>query len=248
MQNKEQKSGRSNEVVLYGKHAVFSALKNPKRQIMKLMILKENESELKKEFAGQVYQIVQKKDMEKLLAPNAVHQGYVLITKPLPSMFLEDLIEKTANEQRCVVLILDQVTDPQNVGAIIRSAAAFHATAIIVQDKNAPFESGAMAKASAGTIEFMPLVRVTNLTRAIETLKKTGFWIVGMDGYAKQKIDEVDKNSKLAVIMGSEGAGMRRLVEESCDIKVRLEINEKVESLNVSAAAAIVLYELCRGL
>ena len=239
---------KSNQVVLYGRHAVFSALKNEKRKIIKMLVAPENEAEFRKEFNNMPYQTAQKKEIEKFVGFNAVHQGYILITYPLEPMFLEDLINETANKQKCHVLILDQVTDPQNVGAIIRSAAAFNATAIIVQDKNTPQESGAMAKASAGTIEFVPMVRVTNLTRAIEQLKKAGFWIVGMDGYAKQKIDEVDKNSKLAVIMGSEGAGMRRLIEEACDIRVRLDINERVESLNVATAAAIVLYELDKKL
>ncbi len=244
----EQTNQVKGQVVLYGRHAVFSALKNPKRQILRLLILKENEAEIKKTFPRIDYQIAQKKDIEKLVGANAVHQGFALVTKPLSSMFLEDLIDEMRDVQKCHVLILDQVTDPQNVGAIIRSAAAFNTAAIIVQDKNAPLESGAMAKASAGTIEFVPIVRVTNLARAIETLKKAGFWIVGMDGYAKQKIDQVDKNAKLAVIMGSEGSGMRRLVEESCDIKVRLPMDEKVESLNVSVAAGIVLYEVSKNL
>jgi len=234
----------SNQIVLYGKHAVFSALCNEKRTNLQLIITPDNEAEIKKKFPNVFYRISNKKEIEKLVGQNAVHQGYVLLTHPLGAMLLEDLIEQTTNSNKCRVLILDQVTDPQNMGAIIRSAAAFNVSAIVVQDKNSPQESGAMAKASAGTIELVPIVRVTNLTRAIEILKKAGFWIVGMDGYAKQKIDEVDKNAKLAVIMGSEGSGMRRLVEESCDIRVRLDINEKVESLNVSTAAAIVLYEL----
>jgi len=248
MQHRHVQKGHSSQVVFYGKHAVFAALKNKQRKILKVVISPENETEFKREFVNIPYQVGQKKEIEKLVGQNAVHQGYILITCPLESMLLEDLIEKTSHIEKCHVLILDQVTDPQNVGAIIRSAAAFNVTAIIVQDKNTPQESGAMAKASAGTIEFVPIVRVTNLTRAIEQLKKAGFWIVGMDGYATQKIDEVDKNSKLAVIMGSEGAGMRRLVEESCDIRVRLDINERVESLNVSTAAAIVLYELDKKL
>ncbi|MBR2299423.1 MAG: 23S rRNA (guanosine(2251)-2'-O)-methyltransferase RlmB [Alphaproteobacteria bacterium] len=233
-----------NQVVLYGRHAVFSALKNPKRKVLKILVSHENEAEFRREFQNLPYQSASKKEIEKLAGQNAVHQGYALLTYPLEQMFLEDLISETADKQKCHVLILDQVTDPQNIGAIMRSAAAFNTTAIIVQDKNAPQESGAMAKASAGTIEFMPMVRVTNLSRAIEALKKADFWIVGMDGYAKQKLEDVDKNAKLAVIMGSEGSGMRRLIEESCDIKVRLPMNERVESLNVSVAAGIVLYEL----
>lgn len=234
----------TSQVVLYGHHAVFEALKNPKRKIIKVLISPENEALFKKEFPSVMYQRADKKEIEKLIGVNAVHQGFVLITKPLETISLEDVIDQTAEESRCVVLILDQVTDPQNIGAIMRSAAAFGVKAIIVQDKNAPIEGGAMAKASAGTIEFMPVVRATNLSRAIESLKKAGFWIVGMDGYATQTLQDIDKNAKLAVVMGNEGAGMRRLIQEACDMTVRLDMNPKVESLNVSVAAAIMLYEL----
>ena len=142
------------------------------------------------------------------------------------------------------VLFLDQVTDPQNIGAIIRSCVAFDTLALIMQDKNSPAESGAMAKASAGMIEHLPLCHVTNLSRAIQQLKTAGFWTVGMDGYAKNTIDKIEKSGKTAIIMGSEGKGMRRLVEEACDITVKLPISPKVESLNVSTAAAIALYEI----
>jgi len=241
---KAQKNNNQNQIVLYGRHAVFEALRNPLRKIIKIMITNENEAEFKKEFPTLTYEKTLKKDIEKTLPQNAVHQGFALITKPLDSVFLEDLIRSTTNKERCVLLILDQVTDPQNIGAIMRSAAAFNASGIIVQDKNAPLESGTMAKASAGTIEFMPLVRATNLSRTIEQLKKAGFWIIGMDGYAKQSLKDINKNAKLAIVMGSEGAGMRRLIQESCDITVRLNINPRVESLNVSVAAAIMLYEL----
>lgn len=244
MSKQNKVNNAQNQVILYGRHAVFEALKNPSRKIIKLLITDENEAELKKEFPATPYQKVQKKEIEKALPQNAVHQGFALFTKPLDPVFLEDLITQTSDKEKCVVLILDQVTDPQNIGAIMRSAAAFNASGIIVQDKNAPVESGAMAKASAGTIEFMPLVRATNLSRAIEQLKKAGFWVIGMDGYAKQSLKDINKNAKLAVVMGSEGAGMRRLIQVSCDMTVRLEMNPRVESLNVSVAAAIMLYEL----
>ena len=241
---KPQKPNMQNQVVLYGHHAVFEALKNPSRKIIKVLITPENEAEFKKTFPTSSYQVVQKKEIEKNLPQNAVHQGFAAFAKPLEPVYLEDLISATSDKEKCTILILDQLTDPQNIGAIMRSAAAFNVSGIIVQDKNAPFESGAMAKASAGTIEFMPFVRATNLSRAIETLKKAGFWIVGMDGYAKQSLNDINKNAKLAVVMGSEGAGMRRLIQESCDITVKLNMNPRVESLNVSVAAGIVLYEL----
>ena len=241
---KPQKNNTQNQVVLYGRHAVFEALKNPARKIIKILMTEENQAEFKKEFPMLSFQTALKKDIDKILPAGAVHQGFAAVVKPLEPTFLEDLIASVSNKEKCVVLILDQVTDPQNIGAIMRSAAAFNASGIIVQDKNAPLESGAMAKASAGTIEFMPVVRATNLSRAIECLKKAGFWVIGMDGYAKKSLKDINKNAKLAVVMGSEGAGMRRLIQELCDFTIRLDTNPRVESLNVSVAAGIVLYEL----
>ncbi|MBQ2811536.1 MAG: 23S rRNA (guanosine(2251)-2'-O)-methyltransferase RlmB [Alphaproteobacteria bacterium] len=243
-QNKQNTNSKG--LILYGRHAVMSAIQNPQRKIQKLVCTSENAIELKKKYPNLNLVVADKKDIDKLLPPEAVHQGYALYCSELESLSIEELCQITAEDKKCNVLILDQVTDPQNIGAIIRSCAAFGTKALIVQDKNSPTESGAMAKAAAGTMEFLPVVRVTNLARAIETLKKNGFWVVGMDGYAKDNVDKIDKNAKLAVIMGSEGSGMRRLIEESCDITVRLPINEKVESLNVSTAAAVVLYELSK--
>ena len=235
----------SNGLILYGKHAVMSALENPNRKIKKLLCTVENATYVKSKYPNLNVVTVDKKEIDKLI-PDATHQGYALFCNPLDNLSIEELCEMASNKSKCNVLILDQVTDPQNIGAIIRSCAAFGTMALIVQDKNSPQESGAMAKAAAGTMELVPVVRVTNLARSIETLKKNGFWIVGMDGYAKNNVDKIDKDAKLAVIMGSEGSGMRRLVEESCDINVRLPINDRVESLNVSTAAAIILYELSK--
>lgn len=231
-------------LILYGRHAVVSALQNQQRKIEKLLCTPENAAEFSRKYPQITVVSTDKKEIDRLLPPEAVHQGLALFCSPLAGLSIEELCERADNLEKGVVLILDQVTDPQNIGAIIRSCAAFGALALIVQDKNSPQESGAMAKAAAGTMEFMPVVRVTNLVRAVEILKQHGFWTVGMDGYAKTTIDKMDKSGKWAVIMGSEGAGMRRLVEESCDMTVRLPISEKVESLNVSTAAAITLYEL----
>lgn len=234
----------SKNLVLYGRHAVVSALQNPQRKIEKLVCSPENAAEFSRKYPQITVVSADKKEIDRLLPADAVHQGLALFCSPLEGLSVEELCAEADNKDKAVVLILDQVTDPQNIGAIIRSCAAFGALALIVQDKNSPQESGAMAKAAAGTMEFVPVVRVTNLVRAIEMLKQHGFWTVGMDGYAETTIDKMDKSGKWAVIMGSEGAGMRRLVEESCDLTVRLPISEKVESLNVSTAAAITLYEL----
>ncbi len=241
-----QSKTNSQGLILYGRHAVLAALENPARKIHKLVCTSENAVSLRAKYPNLNIITADKKDIDKLVSADAVHQGFALFCSELDNLSIEELCSMTENEQKCNVLILDQVTDPQNIGAIIRSCAAFGTKALIVQDKNSPQESGSMAKAAAGTMEMVPVVRVTNLSRAIETLKKNGFWVVGMDGYAKDNVDKIDKNTKLAVIMGSEGAGMRRLVEESCDITVRLPINPKVESLNVSTAAAVVLYELSK--
>lgn len=243
IKNKSEKTS-AESVILYGRHAVFAALENPQRKIKKVVCTNENAAEIRRAFPHIVPVVADKKDLDKAVGREAVHQGYILYTEALEGLSLEELCIRSANSNKVSVLILDQVTDPQNIGAIVRSAAAFGAMAVIVQDKNSPKESGAMAKAAAGTLEIVPVIRTANLSRAIEILKKNGFWVVGMDGYAKQTIDQLDKNNKLAVVMGSEGAGMRRLVEENCDYTIRLPISDKVESLNVSTAAAIVLYEL----
>lgn len=235
-----------NQVLIYGRHAVMSALANPRRKIVRVMCLRENLNEIKGKIVDNKIVAVERREMDKLVSVDAVHQGFVAIAERLPNVKIEDICDEAEKYENCRLLILDQVTDPQNIGAIVRSCAAFGCLAMIVQDKNSPQESGAMLKAAAGTYENMPICRVTNLSRAIEQLKKSGFWIVGMDGYAKTNIDELDKNGRLAMVMGSEGKGMRRLIEESCDVTVRLPIADDVESLNVSTAAAVVLYELSR--
>lgn len=233
-----------NQLILYGRHAVLSALKNPRRKVSKLLCTKENADEIRRTAPDIPLQIVERKEIDKLLPTEAVHQGFALFCSELPPVAIENIITMAENQENCHVLILDQVTDPQNIGAIIRSAVAFNTLALIVQDKNSPAETGSMAKASAGMIEFLPICRVTNLSRALEQLKDAGFWTIGMDGYAQTTVDKLKKGGKNAIIMGSEGKGMRRLVEENCDITVKLPMNKKVESLNVATAAAIMLYEL----
>ncbi len=242
--SKSNNKPEKNSLILYGRHAVLSALKNSRRKITKVLSTKENADEIRRVAPNIPLQIVERKEIDKLLPPEAVHQGFALFCSELPPVALEDIITMSEKQNNCNVLILDQVTDPQNIGAIIRSAVAFNTLALIVQDKNSPTETGSMAKASAGMIEFLPICRVTNLSRAIEQLKNAGFWTIGMDGYAQTTVDKLKKGGKNAIIMGSEGKGMRRLVEENCDITVKLPMNERVESLNVSTAAAIMLYEL----
>ena len=241
--NKNQPLQQSKQNILYGRHAVLSALANPKRQINKILCTRENADEIRK-VSKIAPQIVEKKEIDKLFSSDAVHQGFALFCSRLQDYSLEEIIDMASDKEKCHVLVLDQVTDPQNVGAIIRSAVAFNTLALIMQDKNSPVENGAMAKAAAGMIEYLPIARVTNLSRAIEKLKDVGFWSVGMDGYAETTIDKLQKPNKTVIIMGSEGKGMRRLVEENCDISVKLPMSPLTESLNVATAAAIALYEI----
>lgn len=242
---KHNNFNRSNSgLILYGRHAVIAALKNPNRQISKVLVTKENADELKGLASPVLIHTVDRKEIDRILPSDAVHQGFAAYVKALDNVEIEDVIAMAEEKDNCHVLILDQVTDPQNVGAIIRSCVAFDALALIMQDKNSPDENGAMAKASVGTIELLPICRVTNLSRAIQQLQSAGFWAIGMDGLAETTIDKMNKAGKNAIVMGSEGKGMRRLVEENCDMTVKLPTSDKVESLNVSTAAAIALYEL----
>lgn len=241
--NIKKAQNTTDKVIIYGYHACMAALQNPKRKILKCLCTADIAAKMNDKTKAK-FQIVERKEIEKLVGGGAVHQGIVVVALKLDDFNIDELSDMLKDKDDCHVLILDQVTDPQNVGAIIRSAVAFDTTALIMQDKNSPLESGAMDKAAAGMIEHLPIVRVTNLSRAIERLKKEGFWIVGMDGYAKMMISELKKGGKIAIVMGSEGKGMRHLIEENCDIAVKLPISEKTESLNVATAAAIALYEI----
>lgn len=251
MENRKKKNENNGGVLLYGKHATISAIANPRRKINKILCTADNFAQVrevcrKNQREEGLIEISERRDIEKMLPPQAVHQGMAVLCSKLEDFSLEEICDALQDKTKATVMILDQVTDPQNVGTIIRSCVAFGCDALIMQDRNSPQETGAVAKAAVGMMEFLPIVRVTNLSRAIEKLKNCGFWVVGMDGYATQYIDSLDKNSKLAIVMGSEGKGMRRLVEETCDIAVKIPMSEKVESLNVATAASIILYELYR--
>jgi 23S rRNA (guanosine2251-2'-O)-methyltransferase len=161
-------------------------------------------------------------------------------------MSLDELMDGLEGRDSAVVLVLDQVTDPHNVGAVLRSAAAFGAVAVVVQDRHAPDESGVLAKSASGALERMPLLREVNLARALDRLKEGGFWCAGLAADGPVTLAQAKLSGRVALVLGSEGEGMRRLVRERCDAIVRLPITEAVESLNVSNAAAVALYELAR--
>ena len=228
----------NSSVWLYGRHAVLAALANPNRGKQKLYATAKPDFETD----SVPIQIVNRAQLEQMLPEGAVHQGLALKADALPSVSLEDI----AFKDKSVVLVLDQVVDPRNIGAILRSAAAFNAEAVIVAAAHAPSETGALAKAACGALEVVPFVRVNNLSRALETLKKKGFWIYGLDGYATAVLSEEKLPNKTAFVLGSEGDGMRRLTTQNCDYTIKLPMSNKVESLNVSNAAAIALYEFYR--
>jgi len=190
-------------------------------------------------------EIVERRTLEKLLPSGAVHQGLALAAEPLPAADFKSILATAATPGTPqIVVALDQVTDPHNVGAILRSAAAFGALAVIVPEHGAPSVTGALAKAASGALEEVPLLRVANLSRALEKLKDAGFWSLGLDEEAEQTIAALDLPARVALVLGAEGSGLRRLTREHCDFLARLPTRSAMASLNVSNAAAIALYAL----
>ena len=240
------------EVWLYGLHAVAAALANPDRRPKRLLLTQDAAEALADTVANTPHAIapavVERRDIDPLLPPGAVHQGVALHCALLPAIAVENIEDAAADgeplPERRIVVALDQVSDPHNVGAILRSAAAFGALAVIVPDSHAPEENGTIAKAASGAMETVPLIRVANFVRALGTLKSKGYWCVGLDGEAPSTLAEQDLPEALVLVLGAEGAGLRRLTLETCDFTARLPIRPDMESLNVSNAAAVALYAL----
>jgi 23S rRNA (guanosine2251-2'-O)-methyltransferase len=230
---------------LWGRHAVLAALGNPARKLLRLVATADNAAELQA-LGGPAPQILPKDELQRLLPPGAVHQGMALVAKPLKPPGIDDVIDSLGDRPTATIVALDQVTDPHNIGAVLRSAAAFGAVALIVPDRNAPDISGTLAKSASGAVEHVPLVRVVNLNRALDQLKKAGFWTVGLDGAAERTLASHKLSGRVCLVLGSEGEGMRRLTRESCDLMAKLPTGGPIASLNVSNAAAIALYELVR--
>lgn len=225
---------------IWGWHAVEAALANPDRQVERLLVTAERAKALAaRRPALPAHEIVDNPRLAQLLPQGAVHQGIALKAQPMADAELEAFEARPG----AVLLMLDQVTDPQNVGAILRSAAAFGASGLILQDRHAPKLTGAIAKAAAGAVERVPVSRVVNLSRALETLTELGWRPVGLDGAADHALAEVLDGAPTVIVLGSEGEGLRRLVAEHCDVLAKIPMPGGFESLNVGAAAAIALYE-----
>jgi 23S rRNA (guanosine2251-2'-O)-methyltransferase len=234
---------------LWGRHAVMAALANPERKLLRLVATEEVGAEIAEAAAaaGRPPQIMPREEIAKLLPREAVHQGLALQARPLRAPPIEDLLERVAAMPSGVILALDQVTDPHNIGAVLRSAAAFGALALVLPDRNAPDISGTLAKSASGAVEHVPVIRVVNLNRTLESLKKAGFWTIGLDGAAERTLASHAPGGKVCLVLGSEGDGLRRLTREACDLMARLPTSGPIASLNVSNAAAIALYELARN-
>lgn len=243
---------------LCGKHPTFTVLQKKRRKIFEILVTKNTISELetflKKNSLTQFSSLIKLVDndrIESLVGRNQIHQGFALRVSKLPVKNQIDLLEELyAFEEGAklpTLLLLDQISDPHNVGAIIRSAASFGVKKIIFCEHNSVKENATIVKSSAGTIELVDLYTVTNFSNLFEKLKKIDYWCIGLAGEGKTKLTAIKDYKNIALIIGSEGNGMRDLVKKNCDILTRIEIDGEVESLNASVAASIALYELSRS-
>lgn len=242
-----------NSYFIWGHHAIAPALQNPKRRIKAIYAAAEALPKLEIMIADLKHnrrtelpdpKIIERHQLDMLPTDSgkAVHQGLAVALQPLDSPHLEDYLADLSKETAHRLMILDQVSDPRNIGAILRSARAFGTSAIILQDRHAPEETGTLARTAVGALEDVTLIRVVNLTRAIEALKEYGFHIAGLDMDGSNRFATYTAQDRLALVMGSEGKGMRRLVREACDDIIAISMADSSESLNVSVAASIVMH------
>ena len=234
-----QQSKPENRPRFWGRHAVAAALANPGRETVRIWVTREAADEFDLPKSVPVT-FADAADLGRLVPKDAPHQGIVAEVERLADILLADVLDEA--EDGRPLLVLDQVTDPHNVGAILRSAAAFDALALVTQDRHAPPESGALAKAASGALETVPWVRVVNLARALDDIAAAGFWRIGLAGEAEMTLAEALGPPRVALVLGAEGEGMRHNTAQHCDALARLPIGARMESLNVSNAAAIALY------
>lgn len=234
-----QSHGTPSRPRLWGKHAVAAALDNPRRKVLRAWATRDAAEFM--QFPKDVaVTLADAADLGRLVPHDAPHQGVVIEVEPLDDAWLDDLLHNAP--ERAVLLVLDQVTDPHNVGAILRSAAAFGVIGIVTQDRHSPPESGVVAKAASGALERVPWARVVNLARALEEIGEAGFWRIGLAGDAETDLREALGPPRVALVLGAEGAGLRPNTRDHCDALARLPISDAIESLNVSNAAAVALY------
>ncbi|MGH6836697.1 MAG: 23S rRNA (guanosine(2251)-2'-O)-methyltransferase RlmB [Methylocella sp.] len=228
----------SGVAVLYGFHAVREALRGKQRKLLDIYATEAAARRLEGEIAGAGLRplIVEAEDLARRLGAGAVHQGVMLEALPLLTLDLSDIVSRSG-----IVLVLDQITDPHNVGAILRTAAAFGVDAVVVTHRHAPEMAGVVAKAASGGLEHVAIVRVVNLARALEELGEMGYLRLGLDSEAEQNLAQTPLRRPLALVLGGEGKGLRRLSRENCDFLVRLDLPGAIKSLNVSNACTVAL-------
>ncbi len=229
---------------IYGTHAVLAALFNTKRQKLRIIATENGLSSITSEFqSDNKIEIVSKSVLDDLLPIGAVHQGVALLTRALPQKSIADIIKSASRQEAALIVALDQVTDPHNIGNVLRSSAAFGVCAVVAPDRHTPHAAGALVKAASGALETVPLIRTPNLVRALEELKDGGFWVVGLDVNAPSDIAANALPAKCVLTLGSEGKGLRRLTKRTCDRLVSITTAKEMQSINISASAAVALYE-----
>lgn len=251
-----QNQNSNNSIWLCGKHAVFAALQKKRRKIFQILVTRNTLPELEKilqisalSHLKNSLKIVEGDQIATLVGRDQIHQGIALNCSRLQIRNQNDLLEELyalEKNQLPTLLLLDQLSDPQNIGAIIRSAISFGVKKIIFPEHNAPKESASMCKSSVGTIEMADLIVVVNFSNLIEKLKKIGYWCIGLDGNSNTGISDIRNYDHVALIVGSEGNGIRDLVKKNCDVLAKINIDPSVESLNASVATSIALYELSK--
>ncbi len=233
-------------VWIYGVHAARAALSNPLRRCRRLLATAQTVESVAG--GGIEPEILTGAEIAALLPAGAVHQGVAVEAAALPAVAIEEVRERLADLASACLIVLDQATDPRNVGAVLRSAAAFGAAAVVVQDRHAPEATAVLAKAASGALETVPLVAVTNVARTLALLKEAGFWCVGLDGNAERTLAATELAGRVVLVLGAEGGGLRRLTRQTCDHLARIPMGQAMDSLNLSNAAAVALYERARQL
>lgn len=242
-------------VWLWGVHPALSGLANPDRRCRRLLLtaeaeknladrLREAEAKSGRRLPG--IERVDRADLDRLLPRDALHQGVAVVALPLEEPDLDDLLRRAEAQDKAVLVLLDQVSDPHNVGAVLRSAAAFGALGVVMTARHSPEETGTLAKSASGALDIVPLVRVVNLSRAMTDIKDAGFTLLGLDAHGQSSLAEAKRGAKVALVLGAEGKGLRQLTRQTCDGLAHLPMSGAIDSLNVSNAAAVALYEMVR--
>jgi 23S rRNA (guanosine2251-2'-O)-methyltransferase len=238
---------RADGLTIFGIHAVEAALANANRRIAKLYLTDNAERRLTEALSKRqiAHERVLPRELDRRLGPDTVHQGALIEAAALPEPSLAELVEASAGRP---LIVLDQVTDPHNVGAILRSASAFAVKAVITTARHSPEATGVLAKSASGALDIVPIVTVANLARGLTELKERGYLVVGLDSEGETSLSQAPLREPLALVLGAEGKGLRQLTRQTCDIRARLDLPGAIKSLNVSNAAAVALYAAAAAL